>query len=185
MTVQTVIEAVRDGMQEEMRRDQSVFIMGEDIGARGGVFLATDGFVGEFGEDRVIDTPLAESSIAGIALGAAMNGMRPIAEIEFADFIWPTVNQIVGEAARARYGTLGQMCVPMVLRAPQGGGVRGGLYHSQSVEAIFAHMRQLAPLMHANADVLHGTAVRARCCPAAPAAPCLAAGPGPHPLRLL
>ena len=139
MTVQTVIEAVRDGMQEEMRRDQSVFIMGEDIGARGGVFLATEGFVDEFGEDRVIDTPLAESSIAGIALGAAMNGMRPIAEIEFADFIWPTVNQIVGEAARARYGTLGQMSVPMVLRAPQGGGVRGGLYHSQSVEAVFAH----------------------------------------------
>ena len=163
MTVQTVIEAVRDGMQEEMRRDQSVFIMGEDIGARGGVFLATEGFVGEFGEDRVIDTPLAESSIAGIALGAAMNGMRPIAEIEFADFIWPTVNQIVGEAARARYGTLGQMSVPMVLRAPQGGGVRGGLYHSQSVEAIFAHtpgLKVVTPSTPYDAKGLLTTAIR-------------------------
>ena len=126
-------------MREEMARDDRVFVMGEDIGARGGVFLATDGFVEEFGEERVIDTPLAESSIAGIALGAAMNGMRPIAEIEFADFIWPTVNQLVGEASRARYGSNGQLSVPMVVRAPYGGGVRGALYHSQSVEVIFAH----------------------------------------------
>ena len=121
----SVIEAVREAMHEEMARDDRVFVMGEDIGARGGVFLATDGFVEEFGEERVIDTPLAESSIAGIAVGAAMNGMRPIAEIEFADFIWPTFNQIVGEAARARYGTEGTVGVPMVLRAPYGGGVRG------------------------------------------------------------
>ncbi len=126
-------------MREEMARDDRVFVMGEDIGARGGVFLATDGFVEEFGEERVIDTPLAESSIAGIALGAAMNGMRPIAEIEFADFIWPTVNQLVGEASRARYGSNGQLSVPMVVRAPYGGGVRGALYHSQSVEVVFAH----------------------------------------------
>lgn len=126
-------------MLEEMRHDNSVFIMGEDIAARGGVFLATEGFLKEFGADRVIDTPLAESSIAGIAVGAAMSGMRPIAEIEFADFIWATFNQIVGEAAKVRYGTKGQLQVPMVLRAPQGGGVRGGLYHSQTVEAFFAH----------------------------------------------
>ena len=135
----TVLEAAREAMREEMRRDQSVFIMGEDIAARGGVFLATDGFLEEFGEERVIDTPLAESAIAGIALGAAMHGMRPIAEIEFADFIWPTFNQIVGEAARLRYGTAGVLWAPMVLRAPYGGGVRGGLYHSQSPEAYFAH----------------------------------------------
>ena len=135
----TVLEAVREAMREEMRRDPSVFIMGEDIAARGGVFLATDGFLEEFGEERVIDTPLAESAIAGIALGAAMHGMRPIAEIEFADFIWPTFNQIVGEAARVRYGTDGVLGAPMVLRAPYGGGVRGGLYHSQSPEAYFAH----------------------------------------------
>ena len=95
MPVITVLEAIRDAMQEEMRKDERVFILGEDIGARGGVFLATDGFLAEFGEERVIDTPLAESSIAGIALGAAMSGLRPIAEIEFADFIWPTINQII------------------------------------------------------------------------------------------
>ena len=128
-------------MREEMARDERVFVMGEDIGARGGVFLATDGFLQEFGEARMIDTPLAESSIAGIALGAAMNGMRPIAEIEFADFIWPTANQIVGEAARARYGSNGKLSVPLVVRAPYGGGVRGALYHSQSVEAFFAHIK--------------------------------------------
>ena len=140
MPVKTVLEAVRDAMREEMRRDSNVFILGEDIGARGGVFLATDGFVEEFGETRIIDTPLAESSIAGIALGASMHGMRPIAEIEFGDFIWPTINQIVGEAAKVRYGTAGKLNAPLVLRAPHGGGVRGGLYHSQSVEAVFSHV---------------------------------------------
>ena len=134
-----MLETVRDAMREEMARDERVFVMGEDIGARGGVFLATDGFLGEFGEERVIDTPLAESSIAGIALGAAMNGMRPIAEIQFADFIWPIFNQLIGEASRARYGTGGSVGVPLVVRSPYGGGVRGGLYHSQSVEAYFAH----------------------------------------------
>lgn len=150
-------------MREEMRRDDRVFVMGEDIGARGGVFLATDGFLEEFGVERVIDTPLAESSIAGIALGAAMNGMRPIAEIEFADFIWPTINQIVGEAARVRYGTAGQLQAPMVLRAPQGGGVRGGLYHSQSVEAFFAHtpgLKVVAPATPYDAKGLLKSAVR-------------------------
>ncbi len=134
-----MLEAVREAMREEMVLDERVFVMGEDVGARGGVFLATDGFLDGFGEARVIDTPLAESSIAGIAVGAAVNGMRPIAEIEFADFIWPTINQLVGEAARIRYGSNGQVCVPLVVRAPYGGGVRGALYHSQSVEAYFAH----------------------------------------------
>ena len=140
MPVKTLLEAVRDAMHEEMHRDQKVFIMGEDIGARGGVFLATDGLLEEFGESRVIDTPLAESSIAGIALGASMHGMRPIAEIEFGDFIWPTINQIVGEASKVRYGTEGKLNAPLVLRAPHGGGVRGALYHSQSVEAFFSHV---------------------------------------------
>ncbi len=159
----SVIDAVREAMREEMVRDRRVFVMGEDIGARGGVFLATDGFVGEFGEERVIDTPLAESSIAGIAVGAAMNGMRPIAEIEFADFIWPTFNQIVGEAARARYGTQGTLGVPMVLRAPYGGGVRGGLYHSQSPEAYFAHtpgLKVVAPATPYDTKGLLKSAVR-------------------------
>ncbi len=150
-------------MREEMRRDDRVFVMGEDIGARGGVFLATEGFIEEFGEARVIDTPLAESSIAAIALGAALNGMRPIAEIEFADFIWPTINQIVGEAARVRYGTNGRMSVPMVLRAPQGGGVRGALYHSQSVEAFFAHtpgLKVVTPATPYDAKGLLKSAIR-------------------------
>lgn len=139
MALLTVLEAVRAAMDEEMARDPNVFVMGEDIGARGGVFLSTDGLLQEFGDDRVIDTPLAESSIAGIALGAAMDGMRPIAEIQFADFIWPSVCQVVGEASKARYGTNGSIAVPMVLRTPYGGGVRGGLYHSQSIETLFAH----------------------------------------------
>ena len=126
-------------MREEMARDERVFVLGEDIGVRGGVFLATDGLLEEFGEERVIDTPLAESGIAGIALGAAIHGLRPIAEIQFADFIWPAINQLVGEAARVRYGSNNQLSVPMVVRSPYGGGVRGALYHSQSVEAFFAH----------------------------------------------
>lgn len=163
MTIKTVLEAVHDAMQEEMRRDKTVFVMGEDIGARGGVFLATQGFLQEFGEDRVIDTPLAESSIAGVALGAAMHGMRPIAEIEFGDFIWPTINQIVGEAAKVRYGTQGKLNAPMVLRAPHGGGVRGALYHSQSVEAFFAHtpgLKVITPSTPYDAKGLLKSAIR-------------------------
>ena len=159
----TVLEAVREAIHEEMARDERVFVMGEDIGARGGVFLATEGLMDRFGEERVIDTPLAESSIAGIGLGAALNGMRPIAEIEFADFIWPTVNQIIGEAARVHYGTNGRMCAPMVLRAPYGGGVRGGLYHSQSVEAFFAHtpgLKVVTPATPYDAKGLLKSAVR-------------------------
>ena len=150
-------------MREEIARDSRVFIMGEDIGARGGVFLATDGFESEFGEDRVIDTPLAESSIVGIALGAAMNGMRPIAEIQFADFIFPTFNQLLGEAARARYGTEGAVSVPMVVRSPYGGGVRGGLYHSQSPEAYFAHtpgLKVVVPATPYDAKGLLKSAIR-------------------------
>ena len=163
MPVITVLEAIRDAMREEMRKDERVFIMGEDIGARGGVFLATDGFLSEFGEERVIDTPLAESSIAGIALGSAMSGLRPIAEIEFADFIWPTINQIVGEASKVRYGTEGKLQAPMVLRAPQGGGVRGALYHSQSVEALFAHtpgLKVVTPSTPYDAKGLLKTSIR-------------------------
>lgn len=150
-------------MREEMSRDDRVFVMGEDIGARGGVFLATDGFYEHFGEERVIDTPLAESSIAGIALGAAMNGLRPIAEIEFADFIYPTFNQIIGEAARVRYGSKGSLSVPMVIRAPYGGGVRGGLYHSQSVETFFAHtpgLKVVAPATPYDAKGLLKSSIR-------------------------
>ena len=140
MAVISVIEAVRSAMQEEMRRDKSVFVLGEDVGKRGGVFLSTQGLIDEFGESRVIDTPLAEASIMGIALGAAFKGMRPIPEVQFSDFVWPSINQLVGEAARARYGSNGQLTVPMVVRIPYGGGIRGGLYHSQNVESFFFHV---------------------------------------------
>jgi 2-oxoisovalerate dehydrogenase E1 component beta subunit len=163
MATKTVIEAVRDAMHEEMSRDQNVLVMGEDIAERGGVFLATDGFVEDFGSARVIDTPLAESSIAGIALGAAVNGLRPIAEIEFADFIWPAMNQIVGEASKVRYGTAGKKYAPMVVRMPYGGGVRGGLYHSQSIDVVFAHqpgLHVVAPSTPYDAKGLLKSAIR-------------------------
>jgi 2-oxoisovalerate dehydrogenase E1 component beta subunit len=140
MPVRTFIEAIRDGMAAEMRRDPAVIVLGEDVGRKGGVFLATDGLWAEFGDDRVVDTPLTESMIIGTSVGAALNGLRPIAEIQFADFIFPAFNQIVSEAARMRYRTAGAASVPMVIRAPYGGGVHGALYHSQSVEAFFAHV---------------------------------------------
>ena len=163
MAVMNVLEAVREAMREEMARDERVFVLGEDVGRRGGVFLATDGFVDQFGEERVIDTPIAESSIAGMALGAAMHGLRPIAEIQFADFIWPVFNQIVGEAARARYGSNGKLSVPLVLRAPEGGGVRGALYHSQSAEAYFSHtpgLKVITPATPYDAKGLLKSAIR-------------------------
>ena len=163
MAVKSVIEAVREAMYEEMKADQRIFVMGEDIGKRGGVFLATQGFVEEFGEERVIDTPLAEASIVGIALGAAFKGMRPIAEVEFADFIWPTANQLIGEAARVCYGTNGAVAVPLVVRIPYGGGIHGGLFHSQNVEAYFFHtpgLKVVAPATPYDAKGLLKAAIR-------------------------
>src|SRR5205807_2217280 len=140
MPVKTYIEAIREAMRDEMRRDERVIVMGEDVGIKGGVFKATDGLFKEFGEMRVIDTPLAESGIVGVAIGAAINGLRPIAEIQFQDFIMPAVDQIVSEAAKIRYRSNGDFGVPMVVRAPYGGGVHGALYHSQSMEAMFCHI---------------------------------------------
>ncbi|MBI2977108.1 MAG: alpha-ketoacid dehydrogenase subunit beta, partial [Chloroflexi bacterium] len=136
----TLIEALRQAMDEEMARDDRVFITGEDVGPRGGVFRATLGLYEKYGAQRVIDSPLAELSIVGVGIGAALYGMRPICEIQFADFIFPAFNQILNEAARMYYRSGGEWAVPMVIRAPYGGGVGGGLYHSQSVEAFFAHM---------------------------------------------
>jgi 2-oxoisovalerate dehydrogenase E1 component beta subunit len=135
----TLIEAVRQAMDEEMARDESVFITGEDVGPRGGVFRATVGLYEKYGPNRVIDSPLAELSIVAVGIGAAMVGMRPICEIQFADYIFPAFNQIVNEAALVYYRSNGQWHVPMVIRAPYGGGIGGGLYHSQSVESFFAH----------------------------------------------
>jgi 2-oxoisovalerate dehydrogenase E1 component beta subunit len=163
MTVKTVIEAVREAMREEMRHDDRVFVMGEDVGRRGGVFLATQGFIDEFGESRVIDTPLAEASIMGIALGAAFRGLRPIPEIQFSDFVWPSVNQLIGEAARVCYGTNGELTVPMVVRIPYGGGIRGGLFHSQNVEAYFFHtpgLKVVAPATPYDAKGLLKASIR-------------------------
>jgi 2-oxoisovalerate dehydrogenase E1 component beta subunit len=140
MALRTFIEAIRDTLAGEMRRDPSVIVLGEDVGKKGGVFLATDGLWAEFGDDRVIDTPLTESMIVGASIGAAVNGLRPVAEIQFADFIFPAFNQIVSEAARMRYRSNNAVAVPMTIRAPYGGGVHGALYHSQSVEAFFTHI---------------------------------------------
>jgi 2-oxoisovalerate dehydrogenase E1 component beta subunit len=140
MTEKNVVQAVHDTLWEEMKRDDRVIVLGEDVGARGGVFRATMGFQDEFGEDRVIDTPLDEALIAGVAIGLALDGMRPVAEMQFADFSFPGFNQIVQEAARIRYRSNGDFTVPMVIRAPWGGGVHGALYHSQSVEAFYAHV---------------------------------------------
>ena len=140
MPERTLIEGIREALDEEMARDDRVFITGEDVGPRGGVFRATLGLFDKYGPDRVIDSPLAESSIVAVGIGAAMNGLRPICEIQFADFIQPAYNQIVNEAARMYYRTGGQYAVPLVIRAPYGGGIGGGLYHSQSIEATFAHV---------------------------------------------
>ena len=139
MPVMQYIEAVTTALKEEMRADSRVFVMGEDVGKRGGVFRATQGLIEEFGEQRVIDTPLTESAIVGVGIGAALNGLRPVCEIQFADFIFPAMNQIISEAAKMRYRSEGTWTCPMVIRAPYGGGVHGGLYHSQSVESYFTH----------------------------------------------
>ena len=163
MTVKSVIEAVREAITEEMRRDTKVFVIGEDVGVRGGVFLATQGLMEEFGSERIIDAPLAEASIMGIALGAAFRGMRPIPEVQFSDFVWPSVNQLIGEAARTCYGTNGAGQVPMVIRMPYGGGIRGGLFHSQNVETHFFHtpgLKVVAPSTPYDAKGLLKSAIR-------------------------
>jgi 2-oxoisovalerate dehydrogenase E1 component beta subunit len=147
MAVKTLIEGIREALDEEMERDERVWVLGEDVGKKGGVFLATDGLYGKYGEARVLDTPLAESCIVGVAIGSALNGLIPVAEIQFADFIHPAFDQIVSEAARIRYRSNGDYSCPITIRAPYGGGVHGGLYHSQSVEAFFAHVPGLKVVM--------------------------------------
>ncbi len=145
----TLIEAIRQAMDEEMARDDRVFILGEDVGKRGGVFLATQGLYEKYGEMRVVDTPLAEVAIVGVAIGAALYGLRPIAEIQFADFMHPAFDQIVNEAAKIRYRSNGAWACPLVIRAPCGGGVGGGLYHSQCVESFYTHVPGLKVVMPA------------------------------------
>jgi 2-oxoisovalerate dehydrogenase E1 component beta subunit len=139
-TEKNLVTAIHDTLLDEMRNDERIVVLGEDVGARGGVFRVTMGFQDEFGEGRVIDTPLDEALIAGVAIGMAMDGLIPVAEMQFADFIFPGFNQIVQEAARIRYRSNNDFGVPMVIRTPYGGGVHGALYHSQSIEALFAHI---------------------------------------------
>lgn len=150
MAERTLIEAIREAMDEEMARDENVFIVGEDVGKRGGVFRATVGLFDKYGGERVIDSPLAELSIVGVGIGAALYGMRPICEIQFADFIHPAFNQIVSEAAKMCYRSNGEWTVPLVIRAPYGGGIGGGLYHSQSVEAFYTHVPGLKVVIPSN-----------------------------------
>ena len=147
MAQKSLIKAIHDTMWDLMAADERVLVLGEDVGIRGGVFLATKGFLDKFGEERVIDTPLAECSIIGHGIGMALGGLLPICEIQFADFIHPAFNQIVQEAARLRYRSNGDFGCPLVIRAPYGAGVHGGLYHSQSVEALFAHVPGLKIVM--------------------------------------
>ncbi|NNE20174.1 MAG: alpha-ketoacid dehydrogenase subunit beta [Myxococcales bacterium] len=134
-----LVQAIRSALREALREDENVLLMGEDIGILGGVFRVTQGLREEFGPDRVIDTPLSETGILGAAIGMALHGLRPVSEIQFADFIYPGFDQLVSEAAKYRYRTAGEFHVPMVVRTPYGGGIRGGQYHSQSPEALFIH----------------------------------------------
>jgi 2-oxoisovalerate dehydrogenase E1 component beta subunit len=140
VTQKNVVTAIHDTLHDEMAADERVVVLGEDIATRGGVFRVTQGFLDEFGDQRVIDTPLAEAGIIGIAVGMALHGLLPVAEIEFADFIHPAFDQMVSEVARMRYRTNGDFGLPMVVRAPWGGGVHGALYHSQSIEATYGHI---------------------------------------------
>ncbi|HYF76128.1 MAG TPA: alpha-ketoacid dehydrogenase subunit beta [Symbiobacteriaceae bacterium] len=163
MAVLNFVEAVRETLRQEMRRDGSVWVVGEDVGRKGGVFGATLGLFDEFGEQRVQDSPLTESAIVGVGIGAAMYGTRPVCEIQFADFIFPAMNQIISEAAKMRYRSNAAWTVPMVIRAPFGGGVHGGLYHSQSVEQYFtntAGLKVVVPSTPADAKGLLAAAIR-------------------------
>jgi pyruvate dehydrogenase E1 component beta subunit len=146
----TLVQAINQALQEEMRRDERLIVIGEDVGHLGGVFRATVGLQQEFGEERVVDTPLNECGIIGAAIGMAMTGLRPCAEIQFADFVYPAFDQIVNELAKVRYRSGGQFTAGMVIRMPYGGGVRGGHYHSQSPESLFVHTAGLQVVIPSN-----------------------------------
>jgi len=139
VTQMNLVQAINSALRSALQEDENVLLMGEDVGTLGGVFRVTQGLREEFGADRVLDTPLSETGILGTAIGMALHGLRPVSEIQFADFIYPGFDQLVSEAAKYRYRTAGDFHVPMVVRAPYGGGIRGGQYHSQSPEALFIH----------------------------------------------
>jgi 2-oxoisovalerate dehydrogenase E1 component beta subunit len=158
-----ILEAIRAGMDEEMERDERVMVLGEDVGKKGGVFGATEGLWAKYGDKRVLDTPLSEGMIAGAAAGAALYGLRPVAEMQFADFVYPAFNQIVSEISRMRYRSNGTFGLPMVVRMPYGGGVHGALYHSQSNEGYFTStvgLKVVAPGTPADAKGLLKAAIR-------------------------
>lgn len=150
MAVMTLVQAVRDALLTEMKKDDRVVLLGEDVGHNGGVFRATEGLHAQFGDMRVMDTPLNEGGIIGAALGMAVNGLRPVPEIQFMDFIYPAFDEIVSEVAKLRYRSGGGFTCPMVIRTPYGGGIRGGHYHSQSTEAYFAHTAGLKVVIPSN-----------------------------------
>jgi pyruvate dehydrogenase E1 component beta subunit len=150
MAEMTMVQALNDALRTEMRTDDRVVVLGEDVGKVGGVFRVTAGLQDEFGEGRVIDTPLAEGGIIGTAIGMALYGLRPVPEIQFADFIYPAFDQIVSEAAKFRYRSGGEYTCPMVIRTPVGGGIRGGHYHSQSPESLFIHTAGLKVVCPSN-----------------------------------
>jgi 2-oxoisovalerate dehydrogenase E1 component beta subunit len=163
MTTRNLLQAIHDGLAEEMRTDDTVMILGEDVGRAGGVFRVTQGLAEEFGPVRAMDTPLAESLIVGAAIGLSVNGMRPVAEIQFADFIFPAFDQIVNEAARFYYRSNGAWSCPMTIRAPYGVVPGGALYHSQSVEACFCNtpgLKVVAPTFPADAKGMLKSAIR-------------------------
>ncbi|MFG1530197.1 MAG: alpha-ketoacid dehydrogenase subunit beta [Thermoplasmata archaeon] len=162
MTELTLVQAVNRGLAEAMRQDPDVLLLGEDIGTNGGVFRATEGLQKEFGAERVIDTPLSECGIVGTAIGMALYGLKPVAEIQFLDFIYPAFDQIVSELSKFRYRSGGQYPCHVVVRTPYGGGIRGGLYHSQSTEAFFCHtagLKVVIPSTPADAKGLLLTAI--------------------------
>ncbi|GHF59150.1 2-oxoisovalerate dehydrogenase E1 component beta subunit [Deinococcus metalli] len=142
-----LIQAITEALAEELDRDHRVVLFGEDVGARGGVFMATAGLQARFGRERVFDTPLSEASIVGAAVGMAARGLRPVAEIQFADYMGPGFDQIISQAAKLRYRSGGQFTCPLVIRTPSGGGVKGGHHHSQSPEAYYTHTPGLKVVM--------------------------------------
>jgi 2-oxoisovalerate dehydrogenase E1 component beta subunit len=159
----TLVEAVQQALEEEMARDPSVVLLGEDVGAKGGVFKASVGLQAAFGPVRVLDAPVSEIAIAGVAIGAAMMGLRPVAEFQFADYMHPAWSQIANQAATVRWRSVGAFGVPVVFRAPSGGGVRGGVYHSQSPEAVYCHipgLKVVAPALPSDAKGLLKAAIR-------------------------
>ena len=150
MTQMNMVQAINDGLRHEMRRDSRVVVLGEDVGKVGGVFRVTQGLFDEFGDDRVIDTPLSEGGIIGTAIGMALYGLVPVPEIQFADFIFPAYDQIVSELAKFRYRSGGEYPAKVVIRTPVGGGIRGGHYHSQSPESQFIHVAGLKVVCPSN-----------------------------------